>query len=650
MQPLSRVLFNTPIAESADAPAENHFLAGESTAGHPLPISAIARETCRTALANLSNTQHTEAARCQPSVRPHSIIQSGESAKEQARINRPVVVERAFKLRPVDEDGRSAISISTKEPTIVGRETASQPNGSGVTDKRVSRKHVQLGISQGSEEVALLVTALGTNPIGVRHACDASSAAEEATTMTLVWRGQQVRLEIGDQISLVVEPQDGTLEQEQQSCEVCGSRCSLVYTLVEEAVESAVEGVEAASLSASVEAASLGARMCSEVTVMEPPALPSPRLLSVPRGTTEGTKAAMEREAAKAPPEEVSQVAASDLIDLSASPPPPPCSPAVQMVDSNTSPLPPPRTPEGEWLLRLLNDLQFFAAGSRGPRRVRDYSKEDYFDASRGPYSDWDTPGLRSDLRVAVESLLGMAKQQGEAAKARNLQEAARAKAEAAQAMEEAERAKAEARRAAEEMRREAIVQLEQEVAKRLPDRVRERLTGDCDQLHSLEDVYRFFERRQQARVSSQPRLRIETAVRVHHDAAAASYVASPKGFDINPISAFALGGDTVLFHGTNEASVANIQATGRPSMEFSAKGMLGKGIYGAPDPRKSVNYCKTNRNGRFMFICRFNLSQAQHAGPHTQHRNTLFDEFCVYDDNHVVVLWVLKLIPDPPP
>ena len=71
--------------------------------------------------------------------------------------------------------------------------------------------------------------------------------------------------------------------------------------------------------------------------------------------------------------------------------------------------------------------------------------------------------------------------------------------------------------------------------------------------------------------------------------------------------------------------------------------GMLGLGLYGAPDPRKSLNYCGKSRN-KFMFICRFNLSGAQHAGPGTRHRNTIFDEFCVYDERHVVVLWMLKL------
>ena len=44
------------------------------------------------------------------------------------------------------------------------------------------------------------------------------------------------------------------------------------------------------------------------------------------------------------------------------------------------------------------------------------------------------------------------------------------------------------------------------------------------------------------------------------------------------------------------------------------------------------------------MFICRFNLSDARHAGPGTQHRNTHYEEFCIYDERHVAVLWMLKL------
>ena len=76
--------------------------------------------------------------------------------------------------------------------------------------------------------------------------------------------------------------------------------------------------------------------------------------------------------------------------------------------------------------------------------------------------------------------------------------------------------------------------------------------------------------------------------------------------------------------------------------MQYAANGMLGRGLYGAPDPRKSYNYCKSQN--KFMFICRFNLSGAKHAGPSTQHPNTVYDEFCVYDERHVVVLWMLKL------
>ena len=44
---------------------------------------------------------------------------------------------------------------------------------------------------------------------------------------------------------------------------------------------------------------------------------------------------------------------------------------------------------------------------------------------------------------------------------------------------------------------------------------------------------------------------------------------------------------------------------------------MLGKGLYGAPDPRKSLQFCRSQ--DKFMFICRFNLSGAQHAGPSTR-------------------------------
>ena len=70
-----------------------------------------------------------------------------------------------------------------------------------------------------------------------------------------------------------------------------------------------------------------------------------------------------------------------------------------------------------------------------------------------------------------------------------------------------------------------------------------------------------------------------------------------------------------------------------------------GRGNPPAPDPRKSLQYCKDSSHGKFMFVCRYNLSHAKRAGPDTSHRNTVFDEFCVFDERHVVVLWMVKLV-----
>ena len=77
---------------------------------------------------------------------------------------------------------------------------------------------------------------------------------------------------------------------------------------------------------------------------------------------------------------------------------------------------------------------------------------------------------------------------------------------------------------------------------------------------------------------------------------------------------------------------------------------MLGKGIYGAPDPRKPKQYCGKSKqdcpNGKFMFLCVFNLSakEVKDAGPTTEHRNSHFEEFCVFEEKHAVVLWQLKV------
>lgn len=153
-----------------------------------------------------------------------------------------------------------------------------------------------------------------------------------------------------------------------------------------------------------------------------------------------------------------------------------------------------------------------------------------------------------------------------------------------------------------------------------------------------------FFARRQD---KSGPDLRsplqIDRVVRLENPRSLSEFVGGPS-FALDPLEAHRRGGDTLLFHGCSQEAASNIQATGL-LLSYAANGMLGKGLYGAPDPRKSLNYCKSAE--RFIFVCRFNLSgNTRHAGPSTQHRNSVFDEFCVYDEKKVVVLWMVKLHP----
>jgi len=174
--------------------------------------------------------------------------------------------------------------------------------------------------------------------------------------------------------------------------------------------------------------------------------------------------------------------------------------------------------------------------------------------------------------------------------------------------------------------------------------------------------VQQFFAQRQPAQHTGGPTLKIKAAVKIVNDHALSTFASSRSlpseglrpSVPLDPLPAYARHGDTILFHGTSEASVANIQAHGRPSLRFAAHGMLGQGIYGAPDPRKSFQFCRPRSKlpcclapagqGKFMFICRFNLAAAQRAGPSTAHKNSIFDEFAVYRDEHVVVLWMLEV------
>ena len=157
----------------------------------------------------------------------------------------------------------------------------------------------------------------------------------------------------------------------------------------------------------------------------------------------------------------------------------------------------------------------------------------------------------------------------------------------------------------------------------------------------SEEEVRAFFDRRQ-LRSEGGAKLRIVDMIKVENVKALSKFQSSDS-FEIAPLQAHRRHCDTLLFHGCKKESVGNIQATGL-LIGRANTGMLGAGLYGAPDPRKSFNYCGDSED-KFMFICRFRLdASAKHAGPGTQHRNTVFDEFCVYNERHVAVLWMLKV------
>jgi len=165
-------------------------------------------------------------------------------------------------------------------------------------------------------------------------------------------------------------------------------------------------------------------------------------------------------------------------------------------------------------------------------------------------------------------------------------------------------------------------------------------------------NLKQLFLNRQNSPGSSDARLRIARAWPVKNEAMLKRFVSS-GGFTETPNhgALVALGQDehdTLLFHGTKETCVPNIEAEGLSVQSARATGMLGKGIYGAPDPRKSQQYVDNRQGPFFMLLCRFNLQGAQHAGKATPHRNSVYDEYCVLSDERVVVLWAMKVERDP--
>ena len=155
-------------------------------------------------------------------------------------------------------------------------------------------------------------------------------------------------------------------------------------------------------------------------------------------------------------------------------------------------------------------------------------------------------------------------------------------------------------------------------------------------------ELQAFFARRQPSVKGAGKSLHILSAVKVVNNACLHAFASAHRS-DVNALKASKSKADSYLFHGCSQAAATNVQADGL-RIAFAANGMLGRGLYGAPDPRKSLQYCKNSEHGKFMFVCRFHLKEAKHAGPGTAHRNSVFDEFCVYDEKHVVLLWMIKL------
>lgn len=101
----------------------------------------------------------------------------------------------ALVLRPCAQDGRKDVRLDLGEstPLILGRASKDQPNPWGVSDPRVSRKHLRLAATR--EGRAACMTALGSNPVGVYR----------NDRLFKVEKGEAEELHDGDVLALVLE-------------------------------------------------------------------------------------------------------------------------------------------------------------------------------------------------------------------------------------------------------------------------------------------------------------------------------------------------------------------------------------------------------------------------------------------------------------
>ena len=281
------------------------------------------------------------------------------------------------------------------------------------------------------------------------------------------------------------------------------------------------------------------------------------------------------------------------------------------------SPQPPLPTKSDSDLARELQSMFADELQEQELRRQRDAAAAE--EALRVAEAADAAEAMQQALRVAQEQELQRRRDAAAAEEALRVAEAA----DAAEAMAAAEAAaRAEARAQAERQR-----PLWEQLAKGI----------------ETEDKLRaFFERRQDTRNCGHQKLRITASVKIDNEGLLQRFKHTGNAPNLNPKDAYNKSGETFLFHGSPEQLNPNIQAEGlKMSFAGTSHGtMLGNGIYGAPDPRKSLQYCANPQHGMFMFVCRFNL--LKRVDKYAQ--NNVFDEYCIFDDRRVVVLWMIKV------
>ena len=116
----------------------------------------------------------------------------------------PIVLPRDYEAAPDASDsgatGRGE-GAATRH-VVLGRSHRDNSNQFGLSDPRISRRHVR--IEESSRRGTLIITAIGKNPIALlrRRAADAPSSA---AVREVLQHGERSELHIGDRLQLVMD-------------------------------------------------------------------------------------------------------------------------------------------------------------------------------------------------------------------------------------------------------------------------------------------------------------------------------------------------------------------------------------------------------------------------------------------------------------